>query len=152
MLNVREAVLADIPDIVDFQIDMAFETENLALEKEVVIQGVKAVFNDSGKGSYYVAESAGIVIGSLLTTYEWSDWRNGQVLWIQSVFVKKDFRGKGAFSLLYKYIKAKVQNEKNGYRGIRLYVDKTNKSAQSVYEKLGMENHHYDTYEWMIDY
>jgi len=152
MITVRDAVLADIPDIVNFQLDMALETENLSLEKDVVNLGVKAVFDEPAKGSYYVAESEDKIIGSLLTTYEWSDWRNGQVLWIQSVFVTKEFRGKGVFRLLYEYIKVKVLNEENNYRGIRLYVDKTNESAQKVYEKLGMENHHYETYEWMIDY
>jgi GNAT superfamily N-acetyltransferase len=151
MIKIRNATKADKAAIAEFQVAMALETENLTLDKEVVILGVEAVFEDSSKGAYFVAESEGQVIGSLLTTYEWSDWRNGQVLWIQSVFVTKEFRGRGVFKMLYEFIKSKVQEEKNGYRGIRLYVDKTNKSAQRVYEKLGMENHHYETFEWMLN-
>jgi predicted GNAT family acetyltransferase len=150
MIKIRNATKADKEAIAEFQMAMALETENLALDKEVVILGVEAVFEDSSKGAYYIAESNGNVIGSLLTTYEWSDWRNCQVLWIQSVFVKKEFRGMGVFKMLYENIKSKVLDKKNGYCGLRLYVDKTNKSAQSVYKKLGMENHHYETFEWML--
>ena len=144
--------MSDKSQIAQFQIEMALETENLALDKDVVDLGVQAIFDDSSKGSYFVAEAKGKVVGSLLTTYEWSDWRNGQVIWIQSVFVKKPYRGQGAFRKLYEYIKDIVLSEKNDYRGIRLYVDKSNISAQKVYEKLGMQNHHYETFEWMIDY
>jgi GNAT superfamily N-acetyltransferase len=152
MISVRDAKMSDKPLIAQFQIEMALETENLILDKDVVDLGVQAIFDDSSKGSYYVAEAKGEVVGSLLTTYEWSDWRNGQVIWIQSVFVKKPYRGQGAFRKLYEYIKDSVLSDKNNYRGIRLYVDKSNKSAQKVYEKLGMQNHHYETFEWMIDY
>jgi GNAT superfamily N-acetyltransferase len=150
MIKIRNATKADKSSIAEFQLAMALETENLALNREVVNLGVEAVFDDPSKGAYYIADSDGQVIGSLLTTYEWSDWRNGQVLWIQSVFVMKEFRGKGVFKMLYEHIKLKVLEKKNGFRGIRLYVDKSNKSAQRVYEKLGMENHHYETYEWMM--
>ncbi len=149
MIEIRSATSNDAGVIVDFQIEMARETENLQLERSVVSRGVEAVFNDQSKGSYYVAEVEEKVIGSLLTTYEWSDWRNGNVLWIQSVFVDSAFRGQGVFRKLYKHIQGIVLDERNGYRGIRLYVDKSNVSAQKVYENLGMENHHYDTYEWM---
>jgi GNAT superfamily N-acetyltransferase len=151
MVKVRDAVIADKQRIVDFQLSMALETEDLQLNNVIVDLGVEAVFKDPSKGFYYVAEDNGKVIGSLLTTFEWSDWRNGQIIWIQSVFVEKEYRGKGVFTKLYEYIKSKVQNQTNGYRGIRLYVDKTNKNAQKVYEKLGMESHHYDTYEWMVE-
>ncbi len=150
MVKVRDAIFADRQYIVEFQLAMAQETEGLVLNKEIVDLGVEAVFRDPSKGFYYVAENDGKVIGSLLTTFEWSDWRNGQIIWIQSVFVKKEYRGQGVFKMLYQYIKSKVENQENGFRGIRLYVDKTNKNAQKVYERLGMESHHYDTYEWMI--
>ena len=114
-------------------------------------KGVLAVFSDDRKGSYYVAELNGAVIGALMTTYEWSDWRNGRVIWIQSVFVEKEYRGKGIYRMLYEHVKALVQSDENDFRGIRLYVDKTNTAARKVYEKLGMENHHYEMYEWMHD-
>jgi len=152
MITVRNASREDKQAIAEFQIAMALETENLQLDAAVVDQGVEAVFNDASKGSYYVATEGHKVIGSLLTTYEWSDWRNGQILWIQSVFVLKDYRGKGVFKKLYTFVKNKVEDKTNNLRGIRLYVDKSNGAAQRVYEKLGMENHHYETYEWMVDY
>jgi len=150
MVKIRDAVIADKEQIVEFQLAMALETENLLLDKYVVDLGVEAVFRDPSKGNYYVAENNGKVIGSLLITFEWSDWRNGQIVWIQSVFVDKDYRGQGVFKMLYEHIKSRVLNEENGFRGIRLYVDKSNESARKVYEKLGMENHHYETYEWMM--
>lgn len=150
MAKIREAIPSDATYIVDFQLNMAYETESLKLTKSIVELGVDAVFDDISKGIYYVAEINGDIVGSLLTTYEWSDWRNGQVLWIQSVYILKDFRGKGIFKEMYTYIKEKVTNQSNNFRGIRLYVDKTNEAAQKVYDKLGMENHHYEMYEWMM--
>jgi len=151
MVQVRTAKISDSPQIKDFQIRMAMETENLQLDASVVEKGVNAVFKDESKGTYYVAELDGKVVASLLTTYEWSDWRNGQVLWIQSVYVSPEYRGLGIYRRLYEHIKDIVKSHKNNFRGIRLYVDKTNKNARNVYEKLGMENHHYEMYEWMND-
>ena len=151
MILIRKAKPSDNKQIVSFQIQMALETENLELEKRVVETGVDAVFQDKTKGTYYVAEIDGKVVGSLLTTYEWSDWRNGRVLWIQSVFVEANQRGKGVYRKLYEHIKERVLNDNTDFRGIRLYVDRTNTAAQIVYAKLGMENHHYEMYEWMND-
>lgn len=145
---IRQAIESDSASIVEFQLAMAWETEKLKLDEPTVILGVKAVFADSSKGVYYVAEKDGEIIGSLLTTYEWSDWRNGTVLWIQSVFVKPDFRGKGIFSKMYKHIRDYVESTVE-LRGIRLYVDKTNLLAQSVYKNLGMTEEHYQMFEWM---
>ena len=151
MIRIREAASTDSKYIIDFQQKMAQETENLKLDKSVVTLGVQAIFDDPAKGTYYVAEVDEIVVGSLLTTYEWSDWRNGQVLWIQSVYILKESRGKKIYSKMYAHIKTKVENNSAAFKGIRLYVDKTNESAQKVYHKLGMENHHYEMYEWMVD-
>lgn len=149
MILIRKATQTDSNRIANFQIQMAMETENMALDRQVVDQGVNAVFEDETKGTYYIAEIDGQVVGSLMTTYEWSDWRNGRVLWIQSVFVEEKHRGKGIYRKLYEHIKELVQHDDTDFRGIRLYVDKTNVPAQKVYEKLGMENHHYEMYEWM---
>lgn len=149
MILIRKANLSDRQSIVQFQIEMALETESLTLDNNTVEKGVDAVFKDAGKGRYYVAENNNEIIGSLLTTYEWSDWRNGRILWIQSVFVKKNHRGKGVYRQLYEHIKAIVKNERNDFRGIRLYVDKSNAAAQKVYQRLAMENHHYELFEWM---
>lgn len=152
MKKIRKASIKDSSFIVDFQLEMALETECLELDRPTVEKGVLAVFENHDKGTYYIAEVGGEVVGSLLTTYEWSDWRNGRVLWIQSVYIKKDFRGQGIYRKLYEHVKEIVKKGETDFRGIRLYVDKTNMDAQKVYEKLGMENHHYEMYEWMNDF
>lgn len=145
---VREAKSGDLNSIVEFQLSMAKETEAVMLDRNTVEKGVAAVLKDSSKGIYYVAEADGIVIGSLLTTYEWSDWRNGTVLWIQSVYVVPEFRRKGVYSKIYKYVQNRVL-ESNHLKGIRLYADKKNSGAQLVYRKLGMNPDHYITFEWL---
>mgnify|MGYP000843940385 FL=1 len=133
---IRQATEADAPDIVEFQLAMAWETESLKLDGPTVVKGVAAVFADPSKGTYYVAETDGKVVGSLLTTFEWSDWRNGTVLWIQSVYVRPEFRKRSIFSKLYKHIQKMVVDNVS-LRGIRLYADKTNTPAHGVYEHLG---------------
>lgn len=145
---IRQAYETDSASIVEFQLAMAMETEQLELYEPNVIKGVAAVFADQSKGIYYVAELHGQVVGSLLTTFEWSDWRNGTVLWIQSVYVRPEFRNRSVFSRLYKHIQEMVASN-HDLRGIRLYADKTNTSAHGVYEHLGMTAEHYQMYEWM---
>ena len=144
----RDADRADAPAIVEFQIAMARETEDVALDRAILTRGVDAVFDDPSHGRYYVAESGGEVIGSLLITYEWSDWRNGMVWWIQSVYVLPPFRGRGVYAGLYAHIKTIVEPDPR-IRGIRLYVDNRNAAAQQVYARLGMEGEHYRVFEWM---
>lgn len=145
---IRQANETDLASIVEFQLAMALETERLQLHKPTVLKGVAAVFDDPSKGIYYVAETDGMVVGSLLTTFEWSDWRNGTVLWIQSVYVRNEYRKRSIFSHLYKHIQEKVASNTD-LRGIRLYADKTNSSAHGVYEHLGMTAEHYQMFEWM---
>lgn len=145
---IRQANKTDSASIVEFQMAMALETEQLELHEPTVMKGVAAVLADLSKGIYYVAETNGQVVGSLLTTFEWSDWRNGTVLWIQSVYVRPGFRKQSVFSRLYKHIKELVASNPD-LRGIRLYADKTNTSAHGVYEHLGMTSEHYQMYEWM---
>ena len=147
-LKVRPALLFDVDAIADFQIKMALETENLKLDPSTVRLGVSAVMDDPGKGKYWLSESEGKVVGCLLTIPEWSDWRNGTVLWIHSVYVKPSFRKKGVFKGLYLHLKKMVETSPD-LRGLRLYVDKSNRSAQVVYESLGMSSEHYALYEWM---
>jgi GNAT superfamily N-acetyltransferase len=145
---VRKAKSEDLNSILEFQLAMAKETEDIDLEHATVVKGVAAVLEDSSKGNYYVAEKNGKVIGSLLTTFEWSDWRNGTVLWIQSVYVVPEFRRKGIYSRLYAHVKNLVL-ENHDLKGIRLYADKTNEGAHKVYQKLGMSPDHYITFEWL---
>jgi GNAT superfamily N-acetyltransferase len=144
----REARHGDAGAIINFQIAMARETEELELDRDVLTRGVEGVFADPSRGRYFVAESDGRVVGSLLITYEWSDWRNGMVWWIQSVYVQPEYRRRGIYGGLYAYIKTIVEPNP-AIRGIRLYVDNRNVPAQQVYARLGMEGEHYRVFEWM---
>ena len=148
LLNIQLAKESQADLIADFQIQMAKETENLILDFNVVNKGVKTVFNDKSKGCYYVAMLEDKVIASLLITFEWSDWRNGFVWWIQSVFVLPQYRGQKVFNKLYHYLKSKVESN-DEISGLRLYVDKSNIAAQKVYEKMDMNGNHYQLFEWM---
>ena len=114
---------------------------------QVVTRGVKAVFDDVSRGRYFVADVAGRVVASLLITYEWSDWRDGNVWWIQSVYVDSLHRGGGVYRGMYEQVKAIAERE--NARGIRLYVDRRNTRAQEVYRRCGMNGEHYLVFEWM---
>ncbi len=148
MILIREANKSDIQLITDFQLTMAMESEGMKLDKNVLEKGVSAVFDDPAKGKYYVAEYKSEVVGSMLNTFEWSDWRNGNIIWFQSVYVMPDFRKLGIFKKMYAHIKALVKADQH-LVGMRLYVDKGNVRAQKVYQAMGMNGEHYDTYEWM---
>ncbi len=148
MITIRPAIKEDSKHIISFQQKMAMETENVQLDALVLTEGVRRLFDDATKGKYYVAEENGDVIGCLMTTYEWSDWRCGNVLWIQSVYIIPSHRNKGVYKKMYEHIQDMVRSGSD-YRGIRLYVDKTNSPAKRVYEKLGMNGEHYQVYEWM---
>lgn len=147
-MQIRQASIKDVDSIVDFQLKMARETEGIELNKVTVIKGVSAVINDINKGQYYVTEIDKKVVASLLTTYEWSDWRNGTVLWIQSVFVQKEYRRKGVYKTMYSHIK-QIVLENDSLNGIRLYADKSNFAAHKTYKQLGMSPDHYITFEWL---
>ena len=127
---------------------MALETENIQLEIGTLTHGVTRLMKDPTKGKYYVAEDAGEIIGCLMTTFEWSDWRCGNVLWLQSVYVAEKWRGKGVFGKLYQHIQSIVEQDPD-LKGIRLYVDKSNLLAQEIYTHQGMNGEHYTVFEWM---
>jgi len=148
MIEIRKGKLSDSEHIVDLQLRMAQETEGLELDKEVVRRGVHGVFQEPARGTYWVAEEKDKVLGMLLATPEWSDWRNATVLWIHSLYVIPEARGQGVFKKLYLNLEKQVQQSPE-LAGLRLYVDKQNKPAQEVYEKLGMNKHHYELYEWL---
>ncbi|MCF8222832.1 MAG: GNAT family N-acetyltransferase [Bacteroidales bacterium] len=146
-LFIREARIIDADKIIGFQKKMAKETEDMSLNHEVINQGVYAVFADPARGKYYVAEDNGEVIGSLLITNEWSDWRNSFVWWFQSVYIEKNYRRRGIFKMMYNHIKENAIN--NGIAGLRLYVEVENTTAQKTYEAMGMSSSHYKMYEWL---
>jgi len=148
---IRIANENDINAIVEFNQQMARETEEIELKTEVLRPGVEGLFQNKQYGFYVIAEDIanGKAAGSLLITYEWSDWRNGVIWWIQSVYVPQEYRRRGIYSRLYEFVKEKAKQEGN-VRGFRLYVEKENTVAQKTYSKLGMEESHYLMFEEMI--
>ncbi len=147
-LHVREARREDVAAIQAFQLAMAEETEGLKLDIDFLGRGIMAVFDEPEKGRYFIAETNGLVVGSLMITYEWSDWRCRTIYWIQSVYVRPDHRRKGVYRALYEHIRS-LAEANEGIGGIRLYVDSQNFAAQHTYNRLGMNGEHYKVYEWM---
>lgn len=144
--RIRAARASDAAIIARFNREMALETEQRKLSPPRVLRGVKALLADAAKGTYYVAESGGEVIGQLLITHEWSDWRNGNFWWIQSVFVAPEHRGRGVFKSLHAHIERLARQRKN-VCGVRLYVDAHNTKAKDVYARLGLRATHYELWE-----
>ena len=148
-LLVRNARLRDIPALTDFNIAMARETENKILSPAKVRAGMRAVLRHPDHGFYLVAELNGLVAGSLLVTKEWSDWRNGVFWWIQSVYVPPQFRKRGIYRSLYDAVKVRAK-QSHEVCGCRLYVERNNRAARSVYSKLGMIETEYRIYEEIL--
>ena len=146
---IRSATAEDAHALAQFNIAMAEETEERALDPVTVHAGVKAVIQSPARGFYLVAESGGVCVGALLITFEWSDWRNGDLWWIQSVYVLPSHRGRGIFRQLYEHVVAQA-TENSDVRGIRLYVEKDNLKAQTVYEHLSMTRTPYQVFERMF--
>lgn len=147
MITIRKARQSDAETIIDFQQRMAWETERMTLNPDTLRLGVNTVFTNPVCGQYWVAEDDEVVIASLLITYEWSDWRNSNIWWFQSVYVLPALRRHGIFRAMYVRIKAEA--EKQGVAGLRLYVETDNYIAQQTYEALGMESKHYKMFEWL---
>ncbi len=138
---------ADI--LAQFNVALAKESENLVLDAARVKEGVAALLRDPGKGTYFVAEVGGSVIGQLLITHEWSDWHNGDYWWLQSVYVRSDCRRRGVFQALFEHVMARAQG-RTDVAGIRLYVEKNNDPALKTYDRLGMKETHYRILEWLV--
>lgn len=139
---VRRGNIDDLDILTDFQIKMAWETENKKLVKTTIQDGIRQGLKDPERALYLIAEINNIAVGSLMITPEWSDWRNGWFWWIQSVYTKPDYRRKGVFKKLYQFVKNEALSNPN-IRGIRLYVEKHNHNAQQVYQRLGMKDSGY---------
>ncbi len=142
---IRSATLADVPDLCAWNAAMAWETERKALDPARLHRGVAGVFAQPARGFYLLAERAGVAVGSLLLTYEWSDWRAGDFWWIQSVYVVADARRHGVFRALYAAAEQRARDA--GAVGLRLYVETDNATAQATYAGLGMRRCHYAMYE-----
>ena len=148
-LLIRKAKLEDLEGIVEFNIQMAKETEVKTIDKNVVREGVEALLNNNLKGFYLVAEENNddkILGGQLMVTFEWSDWRNGNIWLIHNVYVGKKYRNKKVFSQLFRSVTKIAAFEKNVV-GLRLYVEEHNDSAKQAYESLGMKKTPYELYE-----
>ena len=145
-VSVRSAGTADVPTIVEFNLAMAAETEDRGLDPEVLREGVLGVLRDPERANYVLAEIDGSVVGSLMLTTEWSDWRNGTFLWIQSVYVRPGFRRRGVYRAMHRAVR-EIAGAMAGVCGIRLYVERENTSAQDVYRAMGMEETPYRLFE-----
>ena len=137
-VTIRDANSGDAGIIADYNARLAQESEGMRLLPEIVGPGVEAMLADRSRGRYWVAEADGRVIGQIMVTYEWSDWRNGSIWWIQSVYVHGDYRRRGVFSVLYRHVESLARQDPQ-VRGIRLYVDHDNERAQRTYRSLGMK-------------
>src|SRR5262245_60469239 len=132
---IRQATPADVATIARFNAAMALETERISLDDTILGAGIRAGLDDPAKLIYFLAEIDGRVVGQIMITHEWSDWRNGDIWWIQSVFVEKDFRRRGVFRALYDFVRRRAIE--NRAVGLRLYVDAHNAAAQNTYAALG---------------
>lgn len=144
--TIRPAHVGDAPLLVEFNQRLAHETEGKPLDRETLANGVHVILTDSSKGFYLVAEMEGEVVGCLMITKEWSDWRNGDFWWIQSVYVRQNFRRQGVFRTLYSEARKRA-GESDKVCGLRLYVEKENLPAQSTYTGLGFKETDYKMYE-----
>ena len=148
-VQVRRATKQDLDVLVEFNAAMALETEDKSLDLDLLRQGVSAVLEGDGLGFYVLAELSGQAVGQLLITTEWSDWRNGDFWWIQSVYVHADYRRQGVYRTLHNHVLAEARLRPD-VCGLRLYVDRDNQRAQSVYTSLEMRQARYDL--WEIDF
>jgi GNAT superfamily N-acetyltransferase len=148
MVTIRPASRHDLDVIVAGNIALADESERIRLNEGILREGVRALLEDRAPGRYWVAEHDGEVVGQLLITFEWSDWRNRMVWWIQSVYVAPIARRRGVLRALYEH--AKCEAYAQGAGGLRLYVDVTNSRAQAAYAALGMKGDHYRVFEDMF--
>jgi GNAT superfamily N-acetyltransferase len=148
-VTLRAASLGDLAVIADFNQAMAAQTEGKSLPRERLEAGIAAVLRDAGKGWYLLAEDDGRVVGQLMVTFEWSDWRNAPFWWIQSVYVAPESRRRGIYSALHREVVARARAA--GACGVRLYVERDNGPARATYEHLGMSHSHYDMYEVALD-
>lgn len=148
MITVRAARVEDAGFLVEGNACMARETEERELDLGVLGAGVRAVLEDAGKGRYFVAEAGGLVVGMLMVTWEWSDWRNGMLWWVQSVYVRPEWRRRGVFRGMYGYVRGMCRE--SGGVGLRLYVEKENEAGKATYAAVGMKGAGYDVMEEMV--
>jgi ribosomal protein S18 acetylase RimI-like enzyme len=148
-LTIRRATADDADTIAHFNRQMAEETEGKSLDRETVQNGVQALFDDPSRGFYLVAVRDETIVGSLMITTEWSDWRNGTFWWIQSVYVQPEARRSGVYRALDRAVRRQARDA-DDVCGLRLYVERDNEAARETYEALGMTKTSYRMYEEML--
>ena len=137
MIRVVNARPSDIPAIVEFNAALARETEHRELPLDVLTRGVTRLLDKPEFGQYFVAEVDNQVVGCMMITYEWSDWRDGLIYWLQSVYVRTEYRRRGVFRALLAAVENKAKASPD-VCGIRLYVERENAHAQATYQKHGL--------------
>ncbi len=145
-ISIRRGKPTDAETIAAYNAALAAETEHLELDRDRLLLGVQAVLEDPSKGFYTIAETGGVLVGQIMITFEWSDWRNGTFWWIQSVYVHPEYRRRGIFSRLHRHVTDEAK-QFGTVCGLRLYVEKANKQAQRTYQRLGMQQAIFDMYE-----
>ncbi|MDH3296732.1 MAG: GNAT family N-acetyltransferase [Gemmatimonadota bacterium] len=143
--TIRQAEQADRDRIVLFNQALALETEGRTLDRATLTQGVTRMLSDASTGRYFVAEDGGEIVGQLAVTVEWSDWRNAEIWWIQSVYVARSHRRRGTYRRLHEHVCDLARGSR--VAGLRLYVERDNEAAQSTYESLGMQRSPYVMYD-----
>ena len=148
-LTIRRATVDDTETLARFNEAMAEETEEKTLDPDTVRAGVRAVFDRPEQAFYLVAEQDDTIVGSLMITTEWSDWRNADFWWIQSVYVHPSARRTGVYTALHRDVRRRA-HDTGGVCGLRLYVEQDNAVAQAAYDELGMTEPPYRMYEEML--
>jgi ribosomal protein S18 acetylase RimI-like enzyme len=143
--RVRGATVDDAEVIAAYNAAMALETEHKRLDPNVLRAGVEGAIERPAAAKYFLAEVGGRVVGQLMVTLEWSDWRNADFWWIQSVYVAPEFRSRGIFGALYRHVEGLARGA--GACGLRLYVERENVGAQAAYRRLGMGDAGYFVFE-----
>ncbi|MBL8850781.1 MAG: GNAT family N-acetyltransferase [Planctomycetaceae bacterium] len=146
----RAATTSDLPAIIEFNLQLAAETEHKLLDREQLSRGVSALLADPAKGRYYVAAIDGAIAGQIMHTFEWSDWRNGMVWWLQSVYVRTEFRNRGVFRALFEHVLNLAQSDPEVV-ALRLYIDQRNTAARQVYSRYGLQPAGYDVLERAVE-
>ncbi|MEX2176430.1 MAG: GNAT family N-acetyltransferase [Pirellulaceae bacterium] len=145
-LSIRSARLDDVPGIVEFNIRLAWENEHRRLAEETIAAGVRRALSQPDLCRYFVAEQEGRLVGQAMVTFELTDWRDGVLWWLQSVYVAEAHRSQGVFRALFGHIRKLAEAEPE-VRGLRLYVERENERAQRVYEQLGLRPSGHLVYE-----
>ncbi len=148
-IRVRMANKNDWKTISEFNVHIVAETENRRLDYRITSEGVKKLFKKPEYGFYIVAEKDGVIVGSMLIIKEWSDWRNRFFWWIQSVYVKPEFRRQGVYRRMHDFVKKKAE-QNPCVCGLRLYVEKNNRKAKETYTSMGMHETDYIIYEYLV--